>query len=142
MSMKRLVAGLALLLSACGGTTVSLKVDDATYRAPLTDGGVGVAYFSITSSTADRITGVSSPQAERIEMHNTVTKDGLASMERADFVELPAGQTVTFAPRGLHLMVFSPQPVAPGATFPIQIQLESGRKETISFAQALVGGGK
>lgn len=142
MSMKRLVAGLALLLSACGGANLSLKVDDATYRAPLTDGGVGVAYFSITSSTADRITGVSSPKAERIEMHNTVTKDGLASMERADFVELPAGQTVTFEARGRHLMVFSPQPVAPGATFPIQIELESGRNETISFSQALVPGGR
>jgi copper(I)-binding protein len=142
MSMKLLVAGLALLLSACGGSTAGLTVQDAIYRAPLTDGSVGVAYFSITSSTADRITGVSSPQAERIEMHNTVTKDGLASMERADFVELPAGQTVTFAARGLHLMVFSPQAVAPDATFPIQIELESGHSETISFGQALVDGGK
>lgn len=140
--MKLITVALALLLSACGGTTVSLKVDDASYRAPLTDGGVGVAYFSITSSTGDRITGVSSPQAERIEMHNTVTKDGLASMERVDSVELPAGKTVSFAPRGLHLMVFSPQAVAPDATFPIQIQLESGRNETISFAQALGSGGR
>lgn len=142
MSMKLLMAGLALMLSACGRTTVGLTVEDAIYRAPLTDGGVGVAYFSITSSTADRITGVSSPQADRIEMHNTVTTDGLASMERLDSVELPAGQTVTFAARGLHLMVFSPQAVAPGATFPIQIKLESGRNETISFSQALVSGGR
>jgi copper(I)-binding protein len=135
--MKLLVAGLALLLSACGGATVSLTVEDAAYRAPLTDGGVGVAYFSITSSTADRITGVSSPNADRVEMHNTVTTDGLASMERVDSVELPAGQTITFAPRGLHLMVISPD-----ATFPIQIQLESGRNETISFSQALPPGGR
>lgn len=142
MSMKLLLASLALFLSACGGTTVSLTVEDATYRAPLTDGGVGVAYFAIMSSTADRITGVSSPQADRIEMHTTVTTDGLASMERLDSVELPAGQAVRFEPRGLHLMVFSPQPVAPGATFPIQIQLESGRNETISFSQTLVPGGR
>ncbi len=137
MSMKLVIAALALLLSACGGSAESLTVDNATYRAPLTDGGVGVAYFSITSATADRITGLSSPNAGRIEMHATVTKDGMASMERLDSVELPAGQTVIFAARGLHLMVFSPQPVAPGATFPIQIELESGRKEAVSFAQTL-----
>ena len=139
--MRILIAPiLALVLTACGGTSVSLTVDDATYRAPLTDGGLGVAYFSITSSTADRITGVSSPQAERVEIHNSVSKDGLATMEKAEFVELPAGQTVAFAPRGLHLMIFSPQPVEPGATFSIQIEFQSGRNETFPFAQALVPG--
>ena len=138
--MRILIAGLALLLAACGGSTTSLTVDDATYRAPLTDGGLGVAYFSITSSTADRITGVSSPQAERVEIHNSVSKDGLATMERVDSVELPAGQTVAFAPRGLHLMVFSSQPAEPGATFPIQITFQSGRNETFPFAQALGSG--
>lgn len=138
--MRKLFAGLALMLAACGGSTTSLTIADATYRAPLTDGGVGVAYFAITSSTADRITGVSSPQAERIEMHSSVTHDGMATMEKLDSVDLPAGQTVTFAPRGLHLMVFSPQPVEPGATFPIRIDLESGRNETISFAQAFGSG--
>lgn len=137
MSMKRVIAALALLLSACGGSAESLTIDNATYRAPLTDGGVGVAYFSITSAKADRITGLSSPHAGRIEMHATVTTDGMASMERLDSVELPAGQTVTFAARGMHLMVFSPQSLAPDATFPIQITLESGRSETISFAQTL-----
>lgn len=140
--MKLLVAGLAVLLTACGGATASLTVADATYRAPLTENGVGVAYFSITSPVADRITGVSSSQADRIEMHTSVTRDGLASMERLDSVELPAGETVTFTARGLHLMVFSPQPVAPDATFPIQIALESGRNETVSFAQASGGGTK
>lgn len=134
--MKFLLAGLMLLLTACGGASASLTVEDATYRAPLTETGVGVAYFSITSNLADRITGVSSPLAERIEMHNSVTHDGLATMEKLESVELPAGQTVTFAARGLHLMVFSPQPVAEDATFPIQIALESGRSETISFARA------
>ena len=71
--LKFVPAALFLLLAACGGQTVSLTVDDATYRAPLTDGGLGVAYFSITSSTADRITGVSSPQAERVASRNSTS---------------------------------------------------------------------
>ena len=139
--MRMAIAGLALLLAACGGTTTSLTVDDATYRAPLTDKGAGVAYFSITSSVEDKIIGLSSPTADRVEMHNSVrSTEGLASMVRPDSVDLPAGKTVTFAPGGLHVMVFGPQPIAEGATFPIQIELESGRNETISFAQTLVPG--
>jgi len=139
--MRIVFAGLALMLAACGGPATSLTVDEATYRAPLTEKGAGVAYFSITSSTADRIIGLTSPQADRVEMHNSVTSaDGMASMVRLDSVDLPAGETVTFGPGGLHVMVFAPQLIESGATFPIQIELESGRNETISFAQALGAG--
>jgi copper(I)-binding protein len=60
-------------------------------------------------------------------------------MKRLDSLDLPAGQTVTFGPKGMHLMVFDPQPLAAGATFPIQIELESGRSETVPFHPVLSG---
>ena len=137
--MMRTVIAMALtaLAVACsGGQIESLTIDDAQYRAPLVDGGTGVAYFLITSNTADRITGVSSPLAKTVEIHESTSTGGMAGMERRDAVELPAGKTVTFGPGGLHLMVIEPQRVAAPATFPIQITLESGRVETISFAGA------
>lgn len=128
---------LTTLAVACsGGQTESLIVDNAQYRAPLVDGGTGVAYFSITSTIADKITSVSSPSAKAVEIHESTSAGGVAGMERRDAVELPAGKTVTFGPGGLHLMVIEPQRVAAPATFPIQITLESGRVETISFAGA------
>lgn len=58
-------------------------------------------------------------------------------MKQLQEVELPAGKAVVFAPNGMHLMVFDPKPVADGATFPIQIELESGRVETISLHPGL-----
>lgn len=88
---------------------------------------------------ADRIIGVSSPQASSVEMHGSVTSGTQSSMKRLDSVPLPAGETVTFGPKGMHLMVFGPKPLAEGATFPIQIKLESGRSETIPFHPALIG---
>jgi copper(I)-binding protein len=60
-------------------------------------------------------------------------------MKRLYEVELPAGKPVIFGPNGMHLMVFSPKPLAEGATFPIQIDLQSGRSETFSFHPALSG---
>lgn len=136
--MMRTVIAIALtsLAIACGGHTDSLSVENASYRPPLVEGGVGVAYFSITSNTVDRITGVSSPQAKAVEIHESTSSGGMAGMARLDGVDLPAGKTVTFGPGGLHLMVIAPEIATANATFPIQIALESGRVETISFAGA------
>lgn len=137
--MKKILASLVLLLAACGQGGASLTVVDTQYRAPLGATGIGVAYFSVTSSRTDRIIGVSSPQAASIEMHGSVSLDGQSSMKRLSSVPLPAGEAVTFAPKGMHLMVFGPKPQAEGATFPIQIELESGRSETIQFQPAFIG---
>lgn len=136
--MKRLIAAIAFGLAACGQGPASLQIANEQYRPPLGSTGIGVAYFSITSSSADRIVGVSSPQADRVEMHASVTSGDQVSMKQLHDVELPAGKTVQFAPNGMHLMVFGPRPVEEGATFPIQIELESGRTETISLHPALM----
>ena len=137
--MKRLIAAIALGLAACGQGAASIAVDDTRCRAPLGASGIGVAYFSITSPEADRIVGVSSPQADHIEMHTSVSEGTQVSMKRLYEVELPAGKPVIFGPNGMHLMVFSPKSLAEGATFPIQIDLQSGRSETFSFHPALSG---
>lgn len=137
--MKRLIAAIALCLSACGQGAAPVVVESTQYRAPLGASGIGVAYFSITSSKADRIVGVSSPQADHIEMHTSVSEGNQVSMKRLYEVELPAGKPVVFGPNGMHLMVFAPKPLAEGATFPIQIELQSGRSETFLFHPALSG---
>jgi copper(I)-binding protein len=93
----------------------------------------------VRSETADRIIGVSSPEAASIEMHGSVSNGVQTVMKRMESVDLPAGQTVTFGPKGMHLMVFGPKPLAEGATFPIQIELQSGRSETVAFHHALMG---
>lgn len=137
--MKRLIAAFALGLAACGQASPHLVVDDAQYRPPLGETGIGVAYFSVMSPVEDRIVGVSSPKADRVEVHASVMKGDQVSMQRLDKVELPAGKPVVFGPNGMHLMVFAPKALAEGATFPIQIELQSGRSETFLFHPALSG---
>lgn len=137
--MKRLIAAFALSLAACGQALSPLVVDDALYRPPLGESGIGVAYFSVTSPVADRIVGISSPEAGRVEMHTSVMSGDQVSMQRLYEVELPAGKPVVFGPNGMHLMVFAPKALAAGATFPIQIELQSGRSETFLFHPALSG---
>lgn len=127
------------MLASCGQGGSGITVTDPSYRPPLGLTGIGVAYFSVTSDTADRIIGVSSPEASSIEMHGSVSDGRQTVMRRLEAVDLPAGRTVTFGPKGMHLMVFGPKPLAEGATFPIQIKLQSGRSETIAFHHALTG---
>lgn len=129
----------ALLITACGGQPAGPTVANAVYRAPLVDGAPGVAYFSIMSAANDRIVGISSPEAQSVEIHESSAHDGVSTMHKRDTIELPAGKTVTFGPGGLHVMVIAPAPLPANATFPIQITLESGRVETISFAGETTG---
>ena len=132
--MRVFFAAVALLagLAACQPAE-PVTVADAVFQPPLGSSGIGAAYFSITSVAADRIVSVSSSEADSIEIHASVTKDGRASMQRLETVELPAGKKVEFAPGGMHLMVFSPHQEAGQTAFPITIELQSGAKKTISF---------
>lgn len=134
--MKRATAAivLALGLAACG-QGAGVHIENAEFRAPLGSSGIGVAYFTITSDKADRIVAIFSPEAEKIEIHSSVTQGGNVSMKQLDGVDLPAGETVRFAPGGMHLMVFSPRGVSPEGAFPITIELQSGARQTAPFRE-------
>ena len=114
-------------------------VADAQFQPPLVGNGVGVGYFAIRSMKADRIVKVSSPAAQAVEIHEMMMTGQQMSMQRRMSVDLPAGKTIEFKPGGLHLMVFSPAAVEPGAAIPITIELQSGLKQTIAFPRSKFG---
>jgi periplasmic copper chaperone A len=123
---------LAISVAACHPAE-PLAVSDAVFQPPLGSSGIGAAYFTVRSAAADRIVSVTSPQADSIEIHASVTKNGRASMQRLETVELPAGKVVEFVTGGMHLMVFSPRQGPGEGSFPITIELQSGAKKTIAF---------
>lgn len=125
---------LGMLLTACSGQTDTVVVSNAMYRPPLGSGVVGVAYLTIESRTADRIVGVSSSAAKMVEIHSTVFEGSMASMQPLATLDLPANTPVELSAGGRHLMVIEPQPVVSMETFPITIQLESGRILNIDCA--------
>lgn len=143
--MKRLliILGAVLSLAACGPQKAEapLSVEHTQFTPPLGATGIGAAYFTIRSAKADRIVAVSSPAADKIEIHASVTKGTSVSMQRLETVELPAGKTVKFEPGGMHLMVFSPRSEAAARAFPITIELQSGTKEIVAF-EKVEGGAK
>lgn len=124
----------AMTLMSCIQATDEVVVSDAVYRPPLGAGVVGVAYLTIESPTADRIVGVSSPAARAVEIHSTVFEGAMASMHPQQTLELPPNTPVELSAGGRHLMVIEPQSVVSMDTFPITLQLESGRTLNIQCA--------
>lgn len=140
MRFTRLIACVAVLwFSGCAPWGGGVQISEAQYRAPLGSSDIGAAYFSIRSAKPDAIVSVSSIAAAGVEMHATVNEGGMSRMVRIDRVDLPAGETVSFSPGGMHLMVFSPAPIEAGATLPITIGLESGATLQTLFGASVAG---
>ena len=64
-----------------------------------------MAYLTLRSAGGDTLTGVDSPAAGMVMLHQTTQKNGVSSMEDVDSLALPAGKDVALAPGGTHLML-------------------------------------
>lgn len=64
------------------------------------------AFFDIknTGDKAIKLREVSMPNGIA-EIHNTVEENGVSKMRQVESVEIPAGQTINFKPRALHIML-------------------------------------
>ncbi len=103
-----------IVLCACNTQPASLAVEDATVRLPAVPGNPGAAYFTIKGGQkAETLISVTSPVVIRTEMHDSVMKNGVMTMTPIEGgIEVPAGGTLSFAPRGKHVMLYD---VKPGA---------------------------
>ncbi len=118
--MKRFVPILALLLAGPGCDRAPpeplVTVEDAVVTLPVLPGRPGAAYFTLrTNNDPTRLTGISSPRIGRIELHETVSSDGIASMRPLTDTIFSPDAPLAFAPGGRHAMLFEIDPsVRPG----------------------------
>lgn len=86
----------------------TVTVTDATVRVPLPGKNLTSAYFLLhnTGEQARSLVSVSTEFAERAELHEHRTVDGMMRMRQVDAVEIPAGEKVRFASGGYHVMLF------------------------------------
>lgn len=78
---------------------------------------VTAAYFTamLANGSTDRLTGARIDGAERIELHgHTMNEQGMMQMRPVGPQDIAPGDSLAFAPGGLHLMVFGLAPVAAG----------------------------
>jgi copper(I)-binding protein len=136
------VAALAQSASTIG----KLELSGGWARAMLPGQPTGGAYLTIVNrgSDADRLVGVASPAAGKVEIHSmTMENDVMVMRPLADGLEIPAGATVTLEPSGLHLMFMDVrEPFQAGGSVPVTLDFaKAGRLELSLPVQTSAAGG-
>lgn len=134
----------AMAAPAAAAPAATVQVTDAQLRLPVISGRPGGGFFTMHGgAAADALVAVTSPRIERIELHQTTNTNGVMSMAAQQSVEVPAGATVAFAPRGRHLMLFGvASDVKPGDKVPLTFRFKSGAQVTVdAVAQSMAGAG-
>jgi copper(I)-binding protein len=98
---------LAPALSACADPAPTY-IDQAWVRLSANKDTPSAGYFIAHGGDAGaQIRGVMTDYALKVEMHESMKgKGGMTSMQPLSSVDVPAGQTVAFAPGGRHLMIW------------------------------------
>jgi hypothetical protein len=134
LSLKlRRSGALAFLLAAAAAQAAEpVTVTDPWVRATAPGQKVAGAYMELTSPGGGALVAAASPVAGVVELHTMKMEDGVMKMRAVARIELPAGQPVTLAPGGYHVMLMNlKQELRPGDTVPITLTVE-GRDQAKS----------
>jgi periplasmic copper chaperone A len=132
-SLRAAVAVSLLLLGACEGRQREPKVENAWVRMPAVKGEPGAAYFRLEGNIeGTRLTSVTSPLIRRIELHETVEKNGVTRMEKRKEIDFPYRGALEFEPGGRHAMLFGVnKAVKPGGTVPLTFSFNTAPPVTV-----------
>lgn len=108
-------------------------VAGAMIRPPPGGRDVTAGYFDIVSANDDALVAASSPAVSSIELHTHIDEDGVMVMKKLDEIGLPAGQVVSFKPKGLHLMMFGADGLEMGQDVEVVLEFASGASKTMTF---------
>jgi copper(I)-binding protein len=110
-------------------------VTDATVRLLPPSVPNTAAYFSIqnSSDTKQTLIGASADFATKAEIHNHILVGDMMRMQQQPEVVVQPGESVQFAPGGLHIMLFGlKQPLREGQSVTFSLQTKEGESINIS----------
>jgi periplasmic copper chaperone A len=120
-----------------------LVITQAWSRATPKGAKIAGGYLTIENkgSASDRMVGVSSDIAGKVDVHEMAMNNGVMKMRPLDQgLTVEAGKTVKLAPGGRHLMLMDlSSPLLQGDSVPIALQFEKAGKVTVSLAVQGVG---
>lgn len=107
--MKKLLSLFVLAATSVGCLGDDLRVQDAWVRAAPDGSALGAAYFKIVNrGPATELVAVSSDAHAAASVHETVVRDGVARMQSRARLPVGSGESLVFAPGGLHVMLMRP----------------------------------
>ena len=119
--------------------TLSAQVGDISvsdpYAQAVPPGQPNSAVFMtlVNNSKENRaLVAAETPSAGVVELHTHVHEDGMMKMRKIDKIDIPAGQTVTLKPGGLHVMLIGlKEKLEPGKEVHMNLIFDKGGKEHI-----------
>lgn len=119
------------VVSACQGDPgPAIAITDVRIIAPVPGSNAGVAYMTIANNSEEAIviSGIRSPQFDRVEMHETtIDEHGVSRMQRLEQVEIPADESGEFRAGGKHLMLMDANPdTTAGSPVTLEIEYSDG----------------
>ncbi|MGD1935501.1 MAG: copper chaperone PCu(A)C [Candidatus Phaeomarinobacter sp.] len=132
-----------LALAACSdGGASDITVEEPFARETIGVSTTGAAYLVIRNEGgADRLIAAATPAAVTAELH-THEKDGeIMRMRMVDAIDVPANDTVTLEPGGLHIMLFEiMEPLKDGGSFPMTLTFEKAGDISVDVTVVATGG--
>ena len=130
-----LVLAASLALAGCKQAPPEpvVRVDDAVVTLPVLPGRPGALYFTLrTNNDPTRLNAITSPRIKRIELHETVTANGVSRMVPLRDATFDPESPLTFEPGGRHAMLLEIDPeLRAGETVPITFTFDPAAPVTI-----------
>ncbi|MFN9162061.1 MAG: copper chaperone PCu(A)C [Alphaproteobacteria bacterium] len=127
--------------TASGGPVISQPYAKAT----MPGAKVGAAYMQVknTGKTPFTLVSATSPASEKVELHTMSMDGGVMRMRQiTGGVTVEPGQTVSFTPGGMHLMLMGlKQQLAAGTAIPVTLTFSGAPAQTIQFPVQAMGDG-
>lgn len=142
--MKSITCIALLAVIGCGAPSEELVIEGAEVRVAPVAAVTAAAYFTLQNAgpVADTITAIGSDIADSLSLHESMDHgDGNTMMMPLAWLAVPAGERVTLAPGGKHLMIEGlTRPIAPGDSIRLTLSFSSGRRLEVIAPVRAVGG--
>ena len=121
----------------------AIRIDHPWSRATPPGAKVGGGYVTLVNEgdSPDRLVSATFEGSGRAEIHNMQVQDGVMTMRPVtDGVEIPAHETVTFAPSGYHLMFLElKKPLVKGEQVAGTLTFEKAGTVPVKFSVDAIG---
>ena len=136
--MKKLIPLFAFLLfnaSQAMACDLTFEISNAWAKPTIAGKDMSAAFFDIknTGDKSIKITEVSIPNGIA-EIHNTVEEKGVSKMRQMESIEIPAGQTVSFKPGAMHIMLVNlKKPLKEGDKVKLSLHFDNDETENVTI---------
>jgi periplasmic copper chaperone A len=133
-------AGLMLFSGAALAQGSDVQITNAWARATPAGAQTAAAYATVESPAGDRLTGVSTPAAQKADIHEMTMDGSVMKMRQVDGIDLPAGKALALKPGGYHIMLTGlAKPLKEGDTFPLTLDFAKAGAKQVNVSVEKVG---